>query len=537
MPNRTLLHAALAVLLVCTTPTLRAALAEPAELTFQVERFHLSDPVPISDADVEAILSPYVGRALTVDELLAAAKSLEDAIRGHGWAFYRIVLPPQTVDAEGNVFLQVVNFKVGNIAVEGNKHFSRENILNMLPGLAQDTAPNIDGLSQEVRYANRHPTKRMELLFREGEAPQTVDARVRIQDDKPDNVFGILRNTGSPATGKWRFSLGYQNTNLFDRDHVLNVTATTTPDKHHHDDVKQFGISYGVPLYDFGAYVDVFYAKSSVNSGVIENFFEVAGSGHQAGIRFTKYLPRIADTWDHEVTVSVEDKHFKNDIFLFAAPTVNVPGGGDVRSRPLGLRWTVNRETALLRYGAHFAYYRNLPGGVDNTDSAYDNVRASSVVANPQLDMDPDWEVWRFGGFGNFSLPENWRFNFDLSGQWTDEALIPGEQIGLGGLASIRGYTERELAGDSGYVLRTEVVAPPVTKKLHLHGFFDHGIRDLEDFQGPTKDWDSLSSVGLGARYSVGPFAMRFDLARPLDNGPQTNAGTWFLHSYFVVKY
>ncbi len=513
-----------------------AAVPDAQELAFSVNKFQLSDPVPLTDEQVDALLLPYIGRTLTVDELLQAAKSLEDAIRDEGWAFYRIVLPPQTVDAQGNVFLQVVNFKVGTIAVEGNKHFSRENILRMLPGLSADAAPNIDRLSQEVRYANRHPTKRMELLFREGKEEKTVDARVRIQDDKPQNAFGILRNTGSPATGKWRFSLGYQNTNVFDRDHVFNITATTTPDKHHHDDVQQLGVSYGIPLYRFGAYVDVYYAKSSVDSGVIENFFEVAGSGHQAGVRFTKYLPRIAEKWDHEVTLSLEDKHFKNDISLFAAPAVPIPGGGDVRSRPMGIKWSLNRETALLRYGGHLGYFRNLPGGVDNTDSAYDNVRSSPVIANPNLDMDADWEVWRFGGFGNFSLPENWRFNFDFSGQWTDEALIPGEQQGVGGLASVRGYTEREISGDSGYVLRTEMVAPPV-KKVAMHAFFDHGMRDLEDFQGPTKDWDSLSSAGFGARYSLGPVAMRFDLARPLDNGPQTNAGTWFLHSYFVVKY
>ncbi len=514
--------------------SLPAGALEPApELGFMVTGFRLSDEVPLEAGRVDALLAPYRGREVTLDELLTAAKSVEAAIRDQGYAFYRIVLPPQTL-TDGEIFLQVVNFKVGNIAIENNRHFSRENILRMLPRLEPGTAPNIDRLAEDVRYANRHPAKRMELLFREGEGERTVDARIRVQDEQAHSVFAILRNTGNEATGKWRLSFGGQHTNVFDRDHVVNITATTSPDKHHHDDVKQIGLSYGIPFYSWGGHVNAFYAKSDVDSGVIENFFDVRGAGHVSGISVIKYLPRVFDLYDHEVQLALEDKHFTNDIRFTPSALVTPPGVGDVRSRPASVKYSLNRETALLRYGAHVQYLANVDGGTDNTSTAYNRVRVDSF--GNSLKADTNWQAWRFGGFGNFSLPQNWRFNFDVTGQWTDEALIPGEQFGLGGLASVRGYDERELAGDSGYVMRTELVAPAVFGKWIAHGFYDHGYRDLEAPQGATTTHEWLQSTGLGLRYAIGPLALRMDLAYPLEKSVETHEGDVFLHAYLVWK-
>ncbi len=509
-------------LLLCASPAVQAATAAaPPPVSFTVTGFTLSDPLPIPEAQADAILAPRIGQELSLDDLLETAKELEAAVRDAGWSFYRIVLPPQTLEA-GQVFLQVVNYTVGNIAVEGNRFFSADNIRRSLVRLETGTAANVKTLARDVRYVNRHPVKHVEIRFREGEQAGTVDATLRARDARPWSVFSILRNTGSESTGTNRLSVGYQHTNLFDRDHVLNLTWTTSPHKHYIDDVRQVGISYALPLYALGGNLGAYYAESDVDSGNLENFFEVRGAGEIYGVNFSKYLPRIRDHLDQEVQVSVEDKLFTNDISF-----ANIPIGTNVRSRPLGIRYAVSRETALVKYGSQLQILHNLPGGYANTSTRYRAVRA---------DAPKNWQAIRFAGFGNFSLAGDWRFNFDLTGQYSDDALIPGEQLGLGGLASVRGYEERELAGDSGYVLRSELVAPSYNK-ARLHWFYDHGYRDLQSPQGGTLEHEWISGTGLGLRYAWKQFALRLDWAMALQDGVSTEEGDFFMHTYLVFKY
>lgn len=520
---------------ICLALLLAPTLATSStDISFRVEKFTLSEPLPIDAGQVEQILSPYTEREIGIAELREAAKRLEQEVRDQGWAFFRIILPPQTLNG-GEVQLQVIDFEVGKIKVEGNEHFSDKNIRAMVPALKSGLSPNIHRLGEDVRYANQHPSKRMELLFREGESTQTVDASLRVADEREWSGFGILRNTGGEATGDWRLSLGGQHTNLFKRDHVLNVTATTSPSAHHHDDVKQFGISYGAPFYAWGGHIRALYAKSDVDSGIIENFFDVRGAGEIRGLSLTKYLPRIRGKYDHQVKASVEDKHFENDIRFTPSALVTPPGVGDVRSRPLGLKYSANRESASRRYGLHLEYLANLSGGSDNTTEAYDKVRVDSFGSPAGARR--DWNVWRFGGFGNYAFANKWRLNFDLTGQWTDQALIPGEQFGVGGLASVRGYEEREIAGDTGVALRLEGVAPSKRPNFNAHAFFDYGYRDLNKPQGLLGGHDKVFSTGIGLRYSIGPLALRLDLACPLEDAATTEKADFTLHTYVVVKF
>ena len=51
-----------------------------------------------------------------------------------------------------------------------------------------------------------------------------------------------------------------------------------------------------------------------------------------------------------------------------------------------------------------------------------------------------------------------------LDGQWSDEPLIPGEQFGIGGARSVRGYEEREASGDSGFFVSAELISKPTAR-------------------------------------------------------------------------
>src|SRR6185369_12146835 len=70
------------------------------------------------------------------------------------------------------------------------------------------------------------------------------------------------------------------------------------------------------------------------------------------------------------------------------------------------------------------------------------------VILNPTLARD-------------FLIRTNWTLSLRGEGQWTDQPLISNEQFGNGGVASIRGYREGEVFGDTGWRANFELKTPP----------------------------------------------------------------------------
>lgn len=110
-------------------------------------------------------------------------------------------------------------------------------------------------------------------------------------------------------------------------------------------------------------------------------------------------------------------------------------------------------------------------------------------------------------------------FSFQLRGQVASENLIPSEQLGVGGYASVRGYKERQMNADSGVVLNFELQTYPVSffslfskKKYHdqfqILAFFDYGLASVHKPVLGEDKTESIYSVGPGARYYFNPYLM-----------------------------
>lgn len=83
-----------------------------------------------------------------------------------------------------------------------------------------------------------------------------------------------------------------------------------------------------------------------------------------------------------------------------------------------------------------------------------------------------------------------------FEGQVAGEALIPGEQFGLGGVHSVRGFAERELSGDDGFRASVELWPPAVPgTSLRFLLFADAGRVILEE-----QSSDAIASIGAGMR-------------------------------------
>ena len=228
-------------------------------------------------------------------------------------------------------------------------------MLAALPGLVPGSSPDVREIGREIALANEHPARRLAVIMKEGQAPDTVDAEVRVRDAAPgqtlvslsgqtrDQYDEINRNTGYT-----RVSIAHQRSDLFDLDHALTAVYTTSPDETRK--VGQLGLFYWIPLYGHHASVQFHYTRSDVNTGVIGAGlsgadFNVSGRGEFLGVRATYDLPKWGST-AQTLSAALEDKHYASSVGLNIGAVALALPTPDIHARPLSLRYALREQQA-----------------------------------------------------------------------------------------------------------------------------------------------------------------------------------------------
>lgn len=510
--------AVLPALLIAAGLSSSAAVAQTAvEPTFSIRTFVVDGENPLDDSETNAILAPFTGEQRGVTRLQQAARQLEAGLRERGYGFYRVTLPPQ--DVTDTVTLKLVMFRVGRVTVEENQHYSEDNIRASFPTLREGQSPNAREIARNLAMFNDHPGKQAVVTLAESETRDAIDVQLRVRDEKPVNGFAVLQNTGSDSTGEWRLSVGVQHANLFDRDQQLIASYTTSPDKYH-SKVHQYGLNWVIPFYGLSSTLSAYAVYSDVDSGRVGGFFDVSGRGTFGGARWTYRLLPQADV-NQTLAAAIDYKDYQNDV-LFSGQNQ----GTDVSALPLTLAYggEWRQGWGKVEWGADYAF--NLPSGKNGSSENYAGNRAEATR---------QWDAWRsFASFA-WQAPTGWAVHGRWRGQYSGKALIPGEQFGLGGANSVRGYDEREVSGDKGYSTSVELWSKPYAEQLRFLVFRDIGQVRYND---SALNRHSLASFGAGVRWqphrNVG---ISLDVAQAQRNGPEHDVGDWHGHAMLTVRF
>ena len=127
-----------------------------------------------------------------------------------------------------------------------------------------------------------------------------------------------------------------------------------------------------------------------------------------------------------------------------------------------------------------------------------------------------------------------------VGGQLTDQPLISNEQIGAGGVDSVRGYLEFERAGDSGLYSSLELRRAFMVQgfeDVNIFGFVEGAkLRVMEALPGQTSRFD-LSSAGVGARLAWRDVNATLNVAVPFEATPYTPANEVRIHFRLAYEF
>jgi hemolysin activation/secretion protein len=517
-------------------PAQAQAQAQAQEARVRVDQFVVTGNTLLPQATLDAALEPFKGER-TLAELTQAAMAVQALYREAGYGAVVAYVPPQTGVA-GRATIAVLEGRVAGVYISGNRRFSDANIRRAVPKLREGETPQVRRIDTQIQLANENPSRQISLALEPGAQQGDVDARITVSELPASRWSLALDNTGNESTGRLRASIGYQHAALWDLDHELSLQVQLSPDEI--SAVAIVSAGYRIPFYDAGMTLDLFGAYSDVEGGTATTPagpLQFSGQGEVLGLRLTRPFERIGDI-DHRLSLGLDRRLYLNDCSILGLPAGACgSAGASVAVHPVSIDYQWRSEGART-IGFNVGYSHNLDvGGSYSDPSDYEAVRPGAVLR---------YGLLRLGAFGLLPLPASWQLQARASAQWTGDALVPGEQFGIGGAYTVRGYEEREIIGDSGVVGALELFTPNLLASgddpgtsLRLIGFADAG-KVFNQLDTPCRAGDSscaLASVGIGARLAYGPLQVKLDVAHSLKDAISTSSGDTRAHLQAIYSF
>lgn len=496
---------------------------------FSITRFDVTGNTLLTPEEIESSVREFVGQQKDFSDIQRALENLEQTYRDRGYGVVQVLLPEQDI-TKGVVTLRVIEPKIGKVIIEGNKFFDDANIRRSLPRLRPGATPNSEDLARNLQMLQEQPAKQTTVLLKAGENESLVDANVKVADEKPLRYLATFDNTGTDDTGRFRTGISMQHSNMFNRDHVLSLQYITNPENP--SKVQIYGGGYRIPFYEYNSSLEVYAGYSDVSSGTLQGLFNVSGSGTIAGGRYNLYLPKFGEL-EHRLSFGIDYRAFQNQVTQVGSSNNQVP---DVTVLPVSIGYNGLWRMPTSELGFYGTLSANVPGLNDGGDNSFKAVRTNAT---------PTYRIFRWGASYTRALPYEWQFRAVANGQYTNDALIPGEQFGFGGPDSVRGFNVREVSNDWGWSSSVELYTPDLGTyyswkniKMRLLAFFDMGTTTRNSPQPGESFGQSGSSTGFGMRMTYGKnLNLRLDFAQVIDPAGSQSRRDQMLHAAVAVPF
>jgi hemolysin activation/secretion protein len=495
-----------ACLLSLSSPTL----AESTDLgdSLFVKGFSFTGNTVISQAELEALTQPSVGRSLTLAGLEEVAANVAALYKQKGYTLATAYVPQQQIRF-GVVTIAILEGRVGEISVTGNKHYSTEFIRGSFAQAMEDNVVRNVALERALLLLNEYPNLKVSAVLEPGASTGSTNVHVKAEDKLPIHATLDYNNYGFNAISRNRFGAGIEIGNVLFNGATLNLNGIMGD----HPDRLLFQIgTYAVPIGVHGTKLVLSGSNGRFDVGAELAALQINGTIKTYDISVTHpFIKTRFQTLMTEAGFASKD----NRLFILGSLT----GDDRVRMAKFGVnydRLDLSGRTYFSLYG--FQGLGELLGGMDNnapqaTRQGADNRFTKATLLTGRIQ----------------SLGHNVLLVVRANGQATTGPVVVIEQMLLGGADSVRGYQLGERFVDEGYTVSAEVrvpLFPSVLGSTQAAAFIDHGAGRLRNPQPGEQTSSSLTGTGVGLQTELPYFStrLRFDVGFPI--GPTPVGGT-----------
>jgi hemolysin activation/secretion protein len=489
----------------------------------------LDDPV------VQNRLAAFLGKKVTQDSLREIDQIIITWYRDKQYPFVDVLAPAGQDITNGVVQVLVSETRRGKVTARGNKWFSSDFLISQVR-LEPGDRINIQNLETDKNWINQNPFRLVNIVANRSDTPGETDLVVDTVEEKfPVRAYVGYSNDGQVALGHDRWSFGFTWGNALWHDDQFSYQITTSDDFWHSrekfagkTDIPSFtGQTFSYELALPWRDKVTFYGSYLQSSPLLGPDIGLAGTDATAGIRYTRKLPSTRK-FDEQFQVGYEFKTSNDNLefggFQVSNTTSEVDqffleydatlrddyGQTDLTNSfvfsPGGLTGLNNNAV----FAAQTCGNPCTNGTAPSANYFYDHVVITRITGLPKGQDLANSLGW-FGGVTSVTK---------LIGQVSSGNLIPSEQLGAGGVETVRGYDERAANGSEGIVLSQEFRTPTFSlarlfadtdtnsawnDTTQLGIFYDYGSLSNNKTAAGSPVSTELDSWGLGFHLLSGP--------------------------------
>jgi len=479
-----------------------------------VKKIFVEGAVILSAAELSKIVTPYENKKLSISEMQKVADLITDAYRTKDYPTSRAYIPPQTIGKDGVMVVRIVEGRVGEISVKGNKWF-KSGLYKKKLKLKQNDPFNYSSLQRSLTLINERPDRFAKVILVPGKTPGSTDIIIDAKDYLPIHIGYAHDNFGSRYVGRDRDSVTFEHNNLLGFDDQLYFQFMRSEDS--------------LSTLKSGRYL--FPVNDSLNLGVNASYAKNR-LGREFEALHSLGKSTIIGVFLNQTIVSNTNLDFRLNLGFDYKKIRNYLNGSESSrddARVVKLGFDLDNIDNFGRTLFTAELDNGIPdmwGGLDSKDA-----RATRVGAGGRFTKGV------FNLYRSQNMPFQSNLLFKNTAQYTNNTLTAAEEFQLGGPYSVRGYAPGEVAGDRGIYSAVEWSCPyyfipkkakvPMTKETwydttRLVLFYDWGTVRSNSKEETIKT-RTLNSAGVGFRFSLtNRLSAKFELAWPI-GGPRSS--------------
>ncbi len=459
---------------------------------FPVKTIELKGADSLSAGEREQLLKPYIGQCLGVPQLNELLKVIADLYIEKGLVTSRAYLPQQDLSG-GHLSVLVVEGRLEGLKGAENSKLSERELTMAFPGVTGELV-NLREIEQMVDQLNRLPSNQAKMELTPGQNVGGSEVRVTNEPKKPWRAGLSRSNDGQRSTGEQQWGSSFEwDSPLGLADQLMLRGGHDAMTDHQHTS-RNAMLYYNLP---FGWWnVSYTYSQSEYRSQIPANGFNFKQTGdsqnHQVRVERVIHRDALSKTSLNTGLSYLRTSNFIEESKLAESSNrISEAQFGINHGRRIGNAF-VNLDLGLQNgIGALDAQGDHDPGpGLP--DARYRKYIATASYLQP-------FQAWG----------ESFSFSSLMTGQRSEDVLFSPQRMSLGGQASIRGYKDQSLSGDSGGYWRNDLRwSRPVTLEWLRPVFgeygtslgYDQGVIRGNRYNGDQHGRMSSNSLELFAR-------------------------------------
>ncbi|MFT4581061.1 MAG: hemolysin activation/secretion protein [Gammaproteobacteria bacterium] len=472
-----------------------------------INKFDITGNSVISAQELQSVVSPFEGRALSLFEIYEVADVLTQYYRDSGYSVASVTVPEQKISS-GTVKLEVIEGRIGALSVDGNKAYRHGFLRRHVTGAAVGDVISEQRLERDLLLLNDLPGLQANAVVEPGSVFGESNLTVKTKEKRIDAAMRF-NNYGRTSIGEWKIEGDFAlNAPLGVGDQLVFNIAHADGGK-----LDYFNFGYSAPILFSGTRAAAYFSRNDYNVDSDElppglESLDISGDGDNFGfnishpfIRSRKENLYIGIGYDRVITrqriggLGLKDK-------------------ADISLMNLNLLYSrVHLDNSFSTVSANFA---------TNFDSNQRDPVTLAPGNNAQTaKMRVDMTHLR-------TIVGAWSLFGKLTMVGSVDPIVDTQKYRIGGRDSVRGYASSELAGDGGYAATIEIQRQLMfADKWPTRAFIFGDTGTVTRKNAATIGLDSsesISGAGVGLESLVGQhYRVNLELAKQIGSQESTD--------------